>query len=65
MERLLHRVVSILCWAAVAFLGAFGIYFTFANYPAFGIAVVLAFVLGVAYAERRRQRRAQRHRPST
>ena len=65
MKRLLHRVASVLSWTIVLFLGAFGIYFTFANYPAFGIAVVLAFVLGVAYAERRRQRRAQRHRPST
>jgi uncharacterized membrane protein YbhN (UPF0104 family) len=57
MERLLHRVISVLGWAAALLLGAFGLYFTFTNYPAFGIAVTLAIVVLLSYAERRRRQR--------
>ena len=61
MHRLLHGVVSILSWAAVAVLGLFGIYFTFANYPVFGIAVTLSALVLIAYFQRNRR---QRHRAS-
>ncbi|MGH3054913.1 MAG: hypothetical protein ACRDL7_08050, partial [Gaiellaceae bacterium] len=47
-----------LLWTGVLLLAAFGTYFSFANYPAFGIAVTLAIVVLVGYSERdRRQRR--------
>jgi hypothetical protein len=65
MQRLLHRVISILAWAAAVVLGVFGIYFSFANYPAFGIAVTLSVVVLIAYSERgrhQRQRTADRAR---
>jgi hypothetical protein len=57
MERLLHRVISIVAWTAAVVLGAFGIYFSFANYPAFGIAVTLSVVALIAYSERNRHQR--------
>jgi hypothetical protein len=65
MPRLLHRVISILAWAAAVVLGVFGIYFSFANYPAYGIAVTLSVVVLIAYSERsrhQRQRAADRAR---
>jgi hypothetical protein len=57
MQRLLHRLISILAWAAAVVLGVFGIYFSFANYPAFGIAVTLSVVALLAYSERTRHHR--------
>lgn len=56
--RLLRRVGSVLLWAVVVVLGAFGIYFSFANYPWFGVAVVVLALLLVGYSER--TRRAER-----
>jgi hypothetical protein len=57
MEGVLRRVVSVLAWAAVVVLGAFGLYFSFANYPAVGIAVTLSAVALIAYSERSRRQR--------
>lgn len=58
MERVLHRVSSVLFWTAVLVLGAFGTYFTFTNYPVIGIAISLLIVVLLGYSERsRRQRR--------
>jgi K+-sensing histidine kinase KdpD len=63
MRRLLHRVVSVLSWSALLVLGAFGIYFSFANYPVYGIVVTLAVVVVVGYSERsRRQARVASER---
>lgn len=59
MGRLLHRVLSVLYWAAVLVLGAFGIYFSVTNYPAFALAVALAIAILIGYSERNRR---QRHR---
>jgi hypothetical protein len=53
--RLLRRVGSVLFWTAVAVLGIFGLYFSFANYPWFGVAVVLAALLLIGYSERKRR----------
>ena len=60
-RRVLRRVGSVLLWAAVVLLGAFGIDFSFANYPWFGVATVLLILLVVGCAEQRR-RTAQRAR---
>jgi apolipoprotein N-acyltransferase len=54
-ERFLRRVGSVLLWTAVVLLGAFGIYFSFANYPWFGAAVVVLILLLVGYSERKRR----------
>jgi hypothetical protein len=45
----------VLLWTAVVVLGAFGMYFTFTNYPWFGVAVVLLILLLTGYAERKRR----------
>jgi hypothetical protein len=58
VERLLRRGGLVLFWGLVLLLGAFGAYFSFANYPSFGSGVVLAILLLIAYRER--QRRARR-----
>jgi uncharacterized membrane protein YbhN (UPF0104 family) len=57
LQRLLRPVVAVLFWAGVLVLGAFGIYFSFANYPSFGIAVVLSILLVLGYSERERRKR--------
>lgn len=44
-----------LLWAAVVVLGAFGMYFTFANYPWFGAVEVLLILLLTGYSERKRR----------
>jgi hypothetical protein len=63
MRRLLHRVVSVLSWSALLLLGAFGIYFSFANYPVYGVVVTLAVVVLVGHSERsRRQARVASER---
>jgi hypothetical protein len=49
--RLLRRVG----WAGVLVLGAFGVYFSFANYPWFGIAALSAIILSIGYSERQRR----------
>jgi hypothetical protein len=36
-------------------LGAFGVYFSFANYPVFGIGVVLLILLLTGYSEQKRR----------
>jgi ABC-type Mn2+/Zn2+ transport system permease subunit len=45
----------VLFWAAVVLLGAFGAYFSFANYPWFGAATVLLIALLIGYSEQRRR----------
>ena len=65
MKRLLHRLISIVSWAIFLVLASFGIYFSFANYPPFAIAVTLSIVVLLAYWERsrrQRQRAAERAR---
>jgi heme exporter protein D len=57
LERFLRRVISVLSRAGLVVLAAFGTYFSFANYPAFGIAVVLSILLLIGYAERSRRAR--------
>lgn len=65
MKRLLHGVISILMWTCFLMLAAFGFYFSFANYPAFGVAITISIFLLLGYVERRRRQRqnaAQRAR---
>ena len=57
MARLLHRVLSVLAWTTVVLLAAFGLYFSFANYPALAIAVTAAIAILLAYVERNLRRR--------
>jgi hypothetical protein len=59
MERVLRRVLSVVSWAAVVVLGMFGLSFSFANYPAFGIAVTLSALVLIAHSERSRRQRAR------
>jgi len=59
MRHVLRRFVSVLYWAAVVVLGAFGLYFSFTNYPLFAVAVLLSIVGLIVYSERSRR---QRHR---
>jgi hypothetical protein len=54
--RLLHRVISVLAWTTFALLAAFGLYFSFANYPALAISVA-AVALLLGYVERKLRRR--------
>ena len=54
-----RRVVSVLGWACLLVLGAFGVVFSFANYPLYAIGLVLLIVLLAAYAERTRRTRQQ------
>lgn len=56
--RLLRRVGSVMFWSLLLVLGAFGTYFSFANYPAFGVGVLLVVLLLTVSMER--QRRARR-----
>lgn len=44
-----------LFWAGVLIIGAFGIFFTFANYPSLGVGIVLVTLVATAYSERRRR----------
>jgi membrane-bound ClpP family serine protease len=60
-RRFLRRVGSALFWAAIVLLGAFGIIFSFANYPWFGATVVVLILLLLGYSEQKR-RTAQRAR---
>lgn len=48
-ERLLRRILSLLFWASVLVLGAFGISFSFANHPwyASGVVLVILLVIGI------------------
>jgi hypothetical protein len=62
VERLVRWTGSLLLWAAVVVLGAFGVVFAFANYPWLGIALVLLLVVAIGYAERRRRRIAYENR---
>jgi heme exporter protein D len=49
--------MSLLAWAGALVLGAFGIFFSFANYPVFATVVALAILLLVGYSERNRRRK--------
>jgi hypothetical protein len=53
----MRRVLSVLYWAAVVVLAAFGLYFTFTNYPVFGIVFLLSIVALIVYSERSRRQR--------
>jgi len=62
----------VLFWTGIVLLGAFGMYFSFANYPWFGTAAVLLILLLVVNSERKRRatqnareavRRQHRQRP--
>lgn len=53
--RLLRRIGSVLFWAVVLLLGAFGVYFSFANYPWLAGGVLLLVLVAVAYSEQRRR----------
>ena len=63
IERLLRRSGSLLLWVCGLVLAAFGIVFTFANYPWFGAAAVLLTLLAIGYSERRRRIAHQARRP--
>jgi hypothetical protein len=52
-----RRFVSVVIWAGGLALGAFGIYFSFANYPLFAITLLLLTLLAVGFAERKRRQR--------
>jgi hypothetical protein len=53
---LLRRAGTAMFWGGVLVLGAFGTYFTFANYPLFAAGVVLVLLLLTVYSERKRRR---------
>jgi hypothetical protein len=54
-----RRVVSVLAWACLLVLGAFGVVFSFANYPLYAVGLVV-LILGLAgHAERTRRTRQQ------
>lgn len=55
--RLLRRIGSVLLWTGVLVAGAFGLYFSFANYPGPAIGLVLAMLLLAGYSERKRRKR--------
>jgi hypothetical protein len=59
--RFLWRLGSLLFLAIALVLAAFGIFFTFANYPAFGIGLTLLILLLIGSSEhsRRKRRRAR------
>jgi hypothetical protein len=56
LERLVRRVAALLFWASALLLGAFGTYFSFANYPLLGSALVVSILLASGYSERRRRK---------
>jgi hypothetical protein len=53
----LRRVASVLYWTVVVVLGAFGVYFTVANYPFFATAVALVILLLIGFSEWKRRAR--------
>ena len=55
LRRLPRRIGDVLLWAGFAVIAAFGVVFTFANSPWFGVGVVLVTLLLVAHSERRRR----------
>jgi hypothetical protein len=55
LGRGLRRARSVLFWIGVLLLAVFGIYFSFANYPLFGTAVVLLLLAVTGYSEQRRR----------
>ena len=55
LRRLPRQIGRALFWAGIAVIAAFGVVFTFANYPWFGVSVVLVTLLLVAHWERRRR----------
>jgi uncharacterized membrane protein len=54
-----RRAVSVLSWTSLLVLGAFGVVFSFANYPVFAACLVVLILLLVARAER--TRRTEQH----
>lgn len=53
----MRRAGSVLYWTAVVVLGAFGVFFAFANYPFVGIAIVLLILLLTGFSEWKRRGR--------
>ena len=53
--RFLRRVGSVLLGTGVLVLGAFGVYFSFANYPWLSLGVLLLFLVASAFSERKRR----------
>jgi hypothetical protein len=53
--RLLKRAGSLLLWIGVLILAAFGIAFSFANYPWLESCIVLCMLTALGYSERRRR----------
>ncbi|HET9115027.1 MAG TPA: hypothetical protein VFN33_02935 [Gaiellaceae bacterium] len=54
-----RRVLSVLAWTCLIVLGAFGVVFSFANYPLYATGLVLLVLILVVYAERTRRVRQQ------
>jgi hypothetical protein len=54
-----RRIVSVLGWACLLVLGAFGVVFSFANYPLYAGGVVLLTLVLAGQAERTRRTRQQ------
>lgn len=54
-----RRVLSVLAWTCLIVLGAFGVVFSFANYPLYATGLVLLVLVLVVYAERTRRVRQQ------
>lgn len=54
-----RRVLSVLAWTCLIVLGAFGVVFSFANYPLYATGLVLLILVLGVYAERTRRVRQQ------
>ncbi len=54
-----RRVLSVLAWTCLIVLGAFGVVFSFANYPLYATGLVLLILVLAVYAERTRRVRRQ------
>jgi hypothetical protein len=59
LKRLPRRIGSVLLWAGLLLIAAFGVVFTFANYPWFGVGVALVILLLTGYSERKRRARQE------
>lgn len=55
LGRLPRRVGSVLLWTVLVLVGAFGVVFSFANYPVVASVLVVGALLLTVYSERTRQ----------